>query len=71
MGFAQVRPNKIEYSVVIFINLIGPQQVSKCNRDLLKFVGLYCNRDPSLRLSKLSITITIFMLFSTQELFIM
>ena len=50
------------FSVVIFMNLIGSQQVSKC---------LYCNRDPSLRLSKLFITITVFMLFSTQELFIM
>ena len=25
----------LEYSIVIFMNLIGPQQVSKCNRDLL------------------------------------
>ena len=24
----------LEYSVVIFMNLIGPQQVSKCNRDV-------------------------------------
>ena len=33
------------------------------------FVGLYCNRDPSLRLSELFITKTIFMLYSTQEMY--
>ena len=51
----------LEYSV-IFMNLIGPQQVSVAIGTC--FVGLYCNGDPSLRLSKLFITITIFMLFS-------
>ena len=55
----------IQYSVVIFMNLIGRSlnAIETC------FVGLYCNRDPSLRLSKLFTTIA--MLFSTQELFIM
>ena len=52
----------LKYSVVIFMNLVGPQQVSIAIETY--FVGLYYSRDPSLRLSKSFITITIFMLFS-------
>ena len=59
----------LEYSVVIFMNLIVHNRSLKAIETC--FVGLHCNRDPSLRLSKLFITRTIFMLFSMQDLFIM